>query len=801
MDGSLDREDVRAELERLRNRVRQLESAEGRAQAGSPAGHADDPRLVAIIESTSDLVSTSTPDGRLTYMNRAGRELLGWSESEVLERAIPDVHSARQAERILTECIPIAVAAGEWRGESALLKADGTELPVSQVILVHRDAAGEIEFYSTIMRDLSAVKAALAQLRESKEMLQIVTDSVPQQVFWKDRDSIYIGCNRHFARVAGLADAEDIVGKSDFDLPWTREQSERFRESDRRAMEADEAEYHIIEPQTQADGRVAWLDSNKVPLHDDAGAVVGILGTYEDVTENLESQRALTASEENLRITLRSIGDAVIATDAGGRVTRMNPVAEELTGWCEEEALGRPLSEVFQVADADTRELVEDPVERILERGDVIGNAHHSLLLSADGVERQIADRGAPIRNGEGEFVGVVLVFRDITEQLSLEEQLRQVQKMESIGQLAGGVAHDFNNMLAGIMGSAELLAPDLQQNPQHRKLVDTILEAAESAAGLTQRLLDFSRKGRVTSRPLDLHRVVRDVVELLGRSIDRRIQIDVALNATQSIVLGDSSQLQNAVLNLGVNARDAMPDGGELTFETRNARGPDGKAAIELRVRDTGTGIDPEHLERIFEPFFTTKEVGRGTGLGLAAVYGTVQVHQGVIEVESQLELGTAFRILLPVEQARAEDSEPTTPAPRAALEGAHGPARVLVVDDELVVRHSVEKHLLDLGYQVVLAEDGAAAVECFRREHADVDLVLLDTVMPRMGGRDAYREMLAIDESVRVLFMSGFTRDASGYPPDPQVVGFLKKPFRIKELATLVARGLEAGSASTPP
>lgn len=399
----------------------------------------------------------------------------------------------------------------------------------------------------------------------------------------------------------------------------------------------------------------------------------------------------------------------------------------------------------------------------------------------------------------------IMLVLRDISEQLELENRLRQAHKMEAVGQLAGGVAHDFNNMLAGIIGSADLLRNRLPANDERtQRLVSTILTAGERAAGLARQLLTFSRQSRSVSTPVDLHQVINDAVELISRSIDRRITITTTLSANPSHVMGDPSQLQNAVLNLCLNARDAMPNGGRLDLKTDVMPLERGFAAhlgfdleagnyLRLSVIDNGIGMTPDILARVFEPFFTTKEVGHGTGLGLSVVWGTIKEHHGAIIVSSQPGSGTTFHLYLPLV---GRDSPDLTPRETPVVQGR---GRILVIDDEELVRSATTLLLEDLGYQVVSVADGQSGLDLFTAEHDRLTAVLLDVVMPRMGGRDAFLAMHAIDPAVPIIMSSGFTRDVAVRDLREQgLFAFIAKPFRKQELAELMAR---AAASRTMP
>ena len=551
---------------------------------------------------------------------------------------------------------------------------------------------------------------------------------------------------------------------------------------------------------TEVARRIAEGELNQTARFGGCSEVASLSATINRMSAAIREQiEEIQRGREDLQITLNSIGDAVIATDAEGRVRRMNPVAERLTGWTDGEAAGKPLPEVFRIVNAFTRETAEDPVAAVMREGKPVGLANHTALIARDGTEYQIADSGAPIRTPDGEIVGVVLVFRDVTRQYRLEQQLRHAHKMDALGRLAGGVAHDFNNQLLGILGYAELLAehPD---DPRRRDHAETIRAAALRASELTRQLLAFARKGRYEAVPVNVHALVREVTRLLSHSIDPRIEIVEALEAEPSCVVGDRGQIENALLNLGLNARDAMPEGGRLVFETEAVdldetycrslpyeiqAGP----YLRVSVSDTGRGMPKDVVDRVFEPFFTTKDLGEGTGMGLAAVYGTVKQHGGAINVYSEVGVGTTFRVYLPLtDEPAAEEAREDRRVVRASRE-----AKVLVVDDEEIVR-AVAKDLLEsIGYEVETAEDGAEGLELYRERGAEFALVILDMMMPRMNGPQTFHALREIAPDVRVLIASGYSISGEAEALlRAGARGFIQKPFDRGELSSSVARAL---------
>jgi PAS domain S-box-containing protein len=628
-------------------------------------------RFESVINNTTDMVSMAKSDSTILFLNSSGFDMLGIDRNEdVADFKIGDLHPDWAYELVSKQGVPAAIRFGFWVGETALLHRDGSEIPVSQVILSHKDKNGEIDYLSTIIRD---------------------------------------------------------------------------------------------------------------------------------ITERKNAEKKLRDREENLRITLDSIGDAVIATDADGIISRMNPVAEKLTGWKLSDAAGRHLQEVFKIIDMHTKVAAESPVNEVLRTGQVVELANHTVLITKTGKECHIADSGAPIKNPEGEIVGVVLVFRDITEQYRMEEQLRQTQKMDSIGQLAGGIAHDFNNMLCGIMGMTELLDQQVKGNDKAVKFVKTIFQTASRAAELTSKLLAFGRKGQNVSILLDIEQTLNEAVSILQHSLDKRIDIEKKSNTANRVVSGDPSQLLNVFINLGVNAGDAMPDGGKLIIETSNVDLDEDFCEsasfdlvpgeyVQISVQDHGCGMPAEVVSRVFEPFFTTKRQGKGTGLGMAAVYGTVKQHHGDINIFSREGEGTAVHVFLPVKKTRKPSS------------GIHheddytsGSGTILVIDDEEVIRNSVSELLQDMGYNVVSAADGEDGLKLYKDNTRIIDLILLDMVMPKMSGSEVFEAIREIKSDAKVIIASGFTSDERiSKLQKAGLADFMKKPFRRNELSRVVARAL---------
>jgi PAS domain S-box-containing protein len=422
--------------------------------------------------------------------------------------------------------------------------------------------------------------------------------------------------------------------------------------------------------------------------------------------------------------------------------------------------------------------------------------------LRQDGATFPTALSLSTLKDAGGGVSGLLVHVSDVTSRKELEMQLLQAQKLDSIGQLAGGVAHDFNNMLGAISGYADMIRQRFGPgNPSIEKYATRILDAARRSADLTAKLLAFARKGKFEMAIVNMHAVVQDVVGLLEHTIDRRIAIVQVLGARPSTVMGDRAQLQNAVLNLAVNARDAMPEGGRLVFSTDvvdAARVPrsertDAPATAEryimVSVTDTGIGMDELVQARIFEPFFTTKDLGKGTGLGLASVYGTVRSHNGFIDVTSAAGKGSTFTLYLPVVAQTAPDGVPLRVPPSEQ----HAAATILFVDDEEIIRSMALEMLGGMGYSVHTCVDGGEAIAYYREHHAGINLVILDIVMPHVGGFDCFAELKKINPALRALVSSGYSvNEEARRIMDAGALGFIHKPFDVKELARSIEGAL---------
>ena len=508
----------------------------------------------------------------------------------------------------------------------------------------------------------------------------------------------------------------------------------------------------------------------------------------------------LARRERWFATTLSSIGDAVLTTDASEKVTFMNPVAQTLTGFTSQEAVGRKVGEVFRIVSEHDGEPVESPVSKVLQQRSVVALANHTALIGAGGVRRPIADSGAPILDADGQLYGAVLVFRDMTTERALRAQLEHSQRLDALGKLAGSVAHDFNNLLTAISGGAQLAQISLPPGHRAQDELAIVLDAAHRAVDVTHQLLAFSRRQVMRLEAIDLNATVQGSLGLLQRLIGTNVEVRTDLDPAVRLVLVDSVQCQQMLLNLAINAGDAMPEGGTLTLATRSVTAESAQADppiapgdyTRLRVSDTGVGMDAQTLARAFEPFFTTKAMGRGTGLGLATVYGIVEQSQGAIRVRSAPGAGTTFDVFLPATQAAQRAAAPNA---RPKPERGAAAARVLVVEDDELVRNLAARLLTLDGYQILEAGSADQALALTERGEAAIDLLLTDVLMPGMSGVELAQKLRERFPGLPIVFMSGYATELlakQGLRPDSG--GFVAKPFSTDALRTAVREALDA-------
>jgi PAS domain S-box-containing protein len=634
-------------------------------------------------------------------------------------------------------------------------------------------------------------KLAEQSARRNELMYRELLKAIPDAVVVYDADGRVTYVNDAFINTYGWA-RDDLLGRAiDFVPPEEAAKTANAWDEQLRTNGAG----HFSTRRLTKEGEVLDVEARGSNIHDPDGQYAGAIVVHRNVTAQRKAERALKENERRLQAILQASPDPVVVYDNQGCTTYINPAFTQVFGWTMEEVAGRRIPFVPPEEMARVKSILAE----MYQHGNPVG--FESRRLTKDGEVVDVFIGAATIKNQEGAVTGIVVNLTDIGEVKRLEEQLRQSQKMEAIGTLAGGIAHDFNNLLQAITGYAQLLTPRLDDDQTSQMYLEEIGRAAQRASELVRSLLTFGRKVEPRLVPVDLNEVVTQTIRILERTLPRMIIIHTDLADSLGLISGDPNQIELMLLNLGANAGDAMPEGGQLTISTGNLTvEPDVPAGSEqpspgeyvwVRVADTGQGIDPRDQENIFDPFFTTKEIGKGTGLGLSTAYGIVHKHGGFITCESQLGQGTVFNIFFP---------HLTEGANRAVLalaengEAPGGDETILLVDDESTILTMGREALSEHGYGVLAAERGEEALEIYREQGQEISLVVLDLGMPGMGGDKCLEELLKIDPELKVLIASGYTAASQVRAVrETGAAGFIAKPYRLKDLLKLVRKILD--------
>ncbi len=511
----------------------------------------------------------------------------------------------------------------------------------------------------------------------------------------------------------------------------------------------------------------------------------------------LRSEQELTNERDTAQKYLDVAGVMLLALDAGQKVILINKKGCEIMGGAEHEFLGK--SWFDQYVPENLREAAKAEFSRLMKKGEEPGAPFENPVLTLGGKEKIMMWRNIVLRDAEGKAIGMLSSGEDITERKNLEVQLRHSQKMEAVGLLAGGIAHDFNNVLAVIVGYGSLLQMKMPGDAPLRHHVDQILQAAERAARMVKNLLAFSRKQVIEPKPVQANDIVTGVEKLLSRLLREDIELRITLSNEPMTIMADSGQLEQALMNLATNARDAMPNGGvflirtdrvmlDREFVSSHGYGAEG-AFARISVSDTGIGMPESIQQKIFDPFFTTKEVGKGTGLGLAMAYGLIKQHNGYINVYSELGKGTTFKIYIPLAETRDHAA-----IRQHAITSKGGTETLLIAEDEANVRKMMVSVLQNAGYTVIETGDGQEAVQVFSDRRAEIKLAILDVIMPKKNGRVVFEEIRAMQADIKVLFMSGYTADIMKEQISPGIEApFLSKPASANELLLKVREILD--------
>ncbi len=781
-----------------------------------------------IMSSSTDMALAATDlDFRIVYYNPMAEEFFGHSAEEVIGRTVMEMHTKERVDPARFEkAMETVRREGEYRYRIRQETGDGVRILESRISAIRDDKNELVGFVLTsndvTERELSREKlnirarqqALVAELGQQALSGIGLSELMEESVGLVARTlgveyckvlELLPGGDALLLR-AGVGWKEGLVGRECVGTDRDSQAGYTLYSSSPVVVEDLGTEKRFKGPKLLTDHNVvsgmsviihgkdrpfgilgAHTTARRKFTEDDVHFLQAVSNVLAAAIERSKAEEAVAAEKERLTVTLRSIGDGVITTDTAGKIVLINKVAEELTGWRQEEAVGRPLSEVFRVVDDNSGEDLKNPVEEVLRTQGSVTLANQAVLRSRDGTERIIADSAAPIRDRESRIMGVVLVFRDVTEKQKMEQEVMKTQKLESLGVLAGGIAHDFNNLLTAILGNISLSKTYIQKGSDKAlERLDEAEKASQRAKGLTRQLLTFAKGGEVVKRTASVSEIIRDSVCFALRGSNVRCKVSLPEDLWPVEI--DKAQFSQVIDNLIINAQQAMPRGGTLEVEAENITvKPDDMVSlkegrfIKLSIKDQGVGIPEENLQKIFDPYFSTKE--NGSGLGLATTYSIIKKHDGYITVESEVDVGTTFHIYLPASMKPKTAETDTKEKPLV------GKGRILVMDDEEIVRDVAGQMLTLLGYEVSFATNGHEMLNVYREAleaGRPFAAVIMDLTIPGgMGGKEAIKELLRICPEAKAVVSSGYSNDPiiSEY----RKYGFrgvVAKPYKLQQL-----------------
>ena len=750
-----------------------------------------------LFEDSRDIIFQSTREGRFVEMNPAGDELFGYPHRKIIEMDARAIYVHPDERLRFQEEIERKGSVQDF--EVKLRRKDGSEMDCLITATLVRDRKGTIAGYRGIIRNATEIKEVLRSLDAERERFYSLLNELPAFVDLRSRDHLITFANRRFREDFG-----DPSGRPCYELLENRSTPCEDCPTESVLAGTTPMEFEWTRP----DGRTYQV--HKYPFVDADGAPV-VLELGIDATDRKRAEQALRESEAKYRELVQNANSIILRIDTQGFITFFNEFAQTFFGFSEEEIIGRNVVGTIVVDTGKARDGLTSMILGILDRPD----GSHSMEfenIRRNGEKVRIAWTNRIIPGKDGHPQGILCIGNDVTQQKRLQEQYRQSQKMEAIGRLAGGIAHDFNNFLTVILGYSELLLYQLRYDEALCETVEEIKEAAEKSSTLVRQLLTFSRQQMLMPKVLNLNTIVLETERMLRRLIGENIALKTLLGRDLWRIKADPGQMEQVILNLAINARDAMPDGGAFVIETSNvtldSENPNRHVSlapgpyVKITFSDTGTGMDEGTLSRIFDPFFTTKEQGKGTGLGLATVYGIVKQSEGDIIVSSTPGKGTTFTLYLP----GIEGMEETVSATSDHACAYPGIETILLVEDDDSLRKIVYKILSDSGYRVIEASRGEEAISLVEREGTAVHLMVTDLVLPGMSGRKLAVRMAGFCPDIKVLFISGYMGDgADGIGNPEHSTDFLQKPFtpsvflqRVRNLLNSPAPG---NGQSTPP
>ncbi len=733
-----------------------------------------------LIESSEDMIFSVDRTGILKTAGGVRLREFGLKPEDVIGHSLIDLFR-EEAEQYAARHREVFESGVSITYENAFEFRGMTRTDLTTVYPI-KNERGEVELVGIICRDITEAKKAEEEIKRLKEFNEGIVQNMTEGIVVTNAEGRHTFVNYAAARMLGYS-PDELVGKH-----WTTivpsDSQPMVRAADERRKRGQSDQYDL---------ELVHMDGTRLPVLASAspcfenGEFAGTLAVFANIAELKRTEQALRESDQRFRQVAENAEEWIWEVDTDGLYTYASPVVEKILGYRAEEIVGR--KHFYDLFHPEDKEELQGAALEAVSRKESF-REFINRNMHKNGRPVWLSTSASPILDEKGNLLGYRGADSDITERKRLEQHLRQAAKMEAIGHLAGGIAHDFNNLLTGILGYANMLRLESDKDSSTHEAAETIEKSARRMAELTAQLLGFARKGKYRIVPVDLHETIREVVRMLGRTVDKNIQLMLAFQAENATTMGDPAQMEQIFLNLAINARDSMPDGGTMTFSTEIVElddeyslahpgtAPDRRLLVA--VTDTGSGIPKYDIGHVFEPFFTTKEKGRGTGMGLAMVYGIVKNHGGNIQAYSEVGHGTAFKVYLPL-----ADAEGILLGGEKQDRICRGVGNILVVDDEEVVRNVASEMLFKLGYEVVTTSSGQDAVDYYRKHGDLVDLVIIDLIMPGMGGQECFRELKCIDPHVRAVLSTGYGMDRRVRDiVNEGMIGFVQKPYQMIEL-----------------
>jgi PAS domain S-box-containing protein len=732
-----------------------------------------------LVEQSADGIVIIDGQGNVVFGNQAVREMLGYSPAEFLQLTTEDTYLPEER-ALSTERRQHLQIGGTAQFERNVRRKDGSWFPAENTL-----RRVENDRYLVMVRDITARRHA----EQTRLQLAAIIESSNDAIIGKDLDGIITSWNAAAEKLYGYAAAEAIGRSIQLIVPADRPQE--WQEILDKARRGEHVSHFETQRIAKSGSRID-ISVSVFPVKDASGTIIGAAAVARDVTERKQA--------EEIRLQLAAIvessEDAIFATNLDGTITTWNEAAERLFGYSARQATSQSVQMIITPDHSQEKQ----EILRKIARGERI-NQLETVCMTREGKRVDVSISVSPVKDASGRIVGTSTIARDTSDRKRLREQLLQAQKVEAIGRLAGGVAHDFNNILTTIIGYCDLTREQLSVDHETRANIEEIAAAAERAASLTRQLLAFSRKQTLQPKILDLNAVIGNLDKMLRRLIGEDVDLITKLMPNLGRVKADPGQIEQVITNLAVNARDAMPNGGKLLIETANvaldaetARLPEDMRPgdyVMIAVTDTGSGMTDEVKAHLFEPFFTTKPQGHGTGLGLSTCYGIVKQSGGCVNVYSEPGHGTTFKIYLPfIPVPAAAGSSAQSPVPPQA-----GKETILLVEDDLSVRGLNARLLRSRGYNILEAGNGQEALRVAEQHTpGEIALLLTDVIMPEMGGKELAQHFRAAYPDAKVLFCSGYTQEAidRGGELEPGIA-FLQKPFTPASLSHKIREVLD--------